>query len=139
MTQDVLTQKITLLTESLRDLSAVLPASFALFTESPLVVPAAERYFQLVVDAAVELNTKILDERGIKTETYFATFEKMKDCGLIDADLAQRIAPSVGLRNAIVHRYETVQRQRMFDSMHAFLPLYQRYAAALVDLVVSKK
>jgi uncharacterized protein YutE (UPF0331/DUF86 family) len=135
MTRDILTQKVTLLTESLRDLASVLPTSFAEFTELPLVVPAAERYFQLVVDAAVELNTKILAEKNIVTETYFATFLKMAECKLLDETLAQRLAPSVGLRNAIVHRYETVQRKALFESIHKFLPLYRKYAEHMLIIV----
>jgi uncharacterized protein YutE (UPF0331/DUF86 family) len=109
---ELLKQRIALCEESLTELESIFPEEYdGLFTNR-LMLPSVERYFQLVVDSAVDCNDVILELKNArKPETYFGTFTALRDEGLLTASIAETLAPSVGLRNALVHRYEKIGRR----------------------------
>lgn len=128
MSDELVRQKIALCEESLAALEKIFPGTYDGLFSDPLVLPAIERYFQLVIDSAVDCNNLLLEKKNIeRAETYFGTFTALRDHGLLSASLADGLAPSVGLRNALVHRYEGIDRKRMYESIKKFLPLYRAY------------
>jgi uncharacterized protein YutE (UPF0331/DUF86 family) len=48
----------------------------------------------------------------------------MGDLGILSAELAQRLAPSAGLRNRLVHEYETLDDDRVLAAIDALLEQY---------------
>lgn len=132
MDDEILKQKIALCEEALSALEKTVPESYDDLFDDPLLLPAIERYFQLLVDAAVDCNNAVLEMRGVdRAETYYGTFSAMRDNGLLPPDVSDALAPSVGLRNALVHRYENIDRRRMHASVKKFLPLYREHLAHL--------
>lgn len=136
MSDELIKQKIALCEESLSALEKIFPDAYEGLFANPLVLPSIERYFQLVVDSAVDCNNLILEKREIeKAETYFGTFTALRDHSLLSPSLADQLAPSVGLRNALVHRYEDIERKRMYESIRKFLPLYRTYLIEILRYV----
>lgn len=135
MPDELIRQKIALCEESLTALEKIFPASYEGLFDDPLSLPAIERYFQLVVDASVDCNNLILEKNEIeKAETYFGTFTALRDHNLL-SEVADQLAPSVGLRDALVHRYEGIDRKRMYESMRRFIPLYKAYLTEVIKYV----
>lgn len=127
-----LLQKIQLLKDSLELLKKALPSEFENFTDEHFIVAAVERYFQLVVDSAVDCNTLLLEmEHKNPEDTYFGTFSALGEAAVITKELAGKVAHSVGLRNALVHRYDVVEKERAFKALHRFIPFYETYLRAL--------
>ena len=132
MPDELIKQKIALCEESLTALERIFPHDFDTLFSDPLTLPALERYFQLVVDSAVDCNNLLLETKNVqKPETYFGTFTALGESGIITSALAARLAPSVGLRNALVHRYEGIDRKRMHVSIGKFIELYREYLVAI--------
>ena len=72
---------------------------------------ALERVFQLIVDEMVDVNSHIIRHGDFRTPDDFqSTFMIMAENGILPEDFAKRIAPSVGLRNRLVHRYEEIDK-----------------------------
>lgn len=70
---------------------------------------AIERLIQLVVDEMIDVNTHIIRNEEFRAPDDFqSAFYTLGENGVIDEDLAKRLAPIVGLRNRLVHRYESV-------------------------------
>ena len=68
---------------------------------------AIERYFQLAVDQMVDINTHIIKAGDFGTvDDLQSTFKMLGDCEVLAKTFAQKIAPIVGVRNMLVHRYE---------------------------------
>lgn len=66
-----------------------------------------ERLFQLIVDTMVDINIHILRECNLGVSDDFqSTFKLLGDFNVLNKDFAYKIAPIVGARNMIVHRYE---------------------------------
>lgn len=78
-----------------------------------------EREFQLIVDTILDINTHFISELDLTVPDNFQnTFEIISlKAGILPYDFAQKIAPAVGLRNIIVHRYEKVSREYFVDQV----------------------
>src|SRR3990167_5197805 len=92
---------------------------------------AMERNFQLIVDAAIDINTALIQEKKAQpSDDYQGTFVILASTGIIPHELAFAMAPSVGLRNALVDVYEEIKDIRASERM-----IYQKitdiYATAI--------
>lgn len=102
-------QKLELITEYVKRLTTVLTAPDGDISTDFYKFHTLERLVQLVVDEMVDVNTHIIRRSDIRTPDNFqSSFTSLADAGVFPREFALRIAPSVGLRNRLVHRYETV-------------------------------
>ena len=59
----------------------------------------------------MDVNVYVIRELELKTADDFqSTFRILAEAGILPSDFAERIAPVVGLRNMLVHRYEKIDR-----------------------------
>lgn len=71
----------------------------------------AERLLQLIVDTIIDINQHFIKELNLKiSEDFQGTFYILGENEILPMDFAEKIAPVVGLRNRIVHRYETLNK-----------------------------
>jgi len=93
---------------------------------------AAERLLQEAVEAALDINAHVIAELGKDIpEDYYGGFLKMGELGVVPPDLAHSLAGSAGLRNRLVHEYETIDDARVLDAITTLLETYPRYIQAL--------
>jgi uncharacterized protein YutE (UPF0331/DUF86 family) len=96
--------------------------------EDNLKIRAVERLFQLIVDTAVDINTHIISESDFKIpDDYQSTFIILAENKILPMDFALKIAPSVGLRNLVVHKYGKVNIKRMVDDIKNEIGQYLDY------------
>lgn len=88
----------------------------------------AERLLQLLVDTIIDINEYFIKELNLlAAEDYHSTFKILADGGILPMDFAQKIAPVVGLRNKIVHRYEEVDKQLFLKSFRENIDDFRAY------------
>lgn len=76
-----------------------------------------ERLIQLIVDEMIDVNTHIIRHSDVKTPNDFqSTFRVLAELSIFPMDFAERIAPTVGLRNRLVHRYEEIKPDILIQS-----------------------
>jgi uncharacterized protein YutE (UPF0331/DUF86 family) len=93
---------------------------------------AAERLLQEAIEAALDINAHLIAELGGEIpEDYYGGFLKMSELGLFAPELARSLAPSAGLRNRLVHEYETIEDATVLGSIGTLLELYPRYVQAV--------
>lgn len=93
-----------------------------------LVLHTVERLFQLVVDTAIDLNTFLIRYNKFSMpDDNFSTFTLLAEKGVLDRAFGTRLAPTVSVRNAVVHRYEKVSIYKLIDDIKSVIPLYQKY------------
>lgn len=94
----------------------------------PLTALAVERILCLVVELAFSCNGHVaVGLLGRAPDTYRESFELAADAGLIDADLAQALRPSAGLRNVLVHAYLDIDRDIVAAAVPVMIELYGEY------------
>lgn len=89
---------------------------------------ATERLLQLIVDTLIDVNQHFIKELNIKiSEDFQGTFYILGDNGILPADFARKIAPVVGLRNRIVHRYDTLNKQLFMETLRKNYSDFETY------------
>jgi uncharacterized protein YutE (UPF0331/DUF86 family) len=87
-----------------------------------------ERILSALVDLAVAIDTHVVVVRlAASPHDMTTSFRLAGDAGLLDSDLAAALAPSVGMRNVIVHAYVDLNVDRMLAAMPLAADQYARY------------
>jgi uncharacterized protein YutE (UPF0331/DUF86 family) len=93
---------------------------------------ATERLLQEAIEAALDVNAHLIAELGGDLpDEYYGGFLKIGQLGVLPTDLAGALAPSAGLRNRLVHEYETIDDAKVLASVGTLLQLYPRYVQAI--------
>ena len=126
--RDLIRDKMSDLRECYEELTGVLREEARMIIEDHLKLHTAERLFQLIVDTAVDINTHIIIESKFSVPNdYQSTFVVLGENRLLPMDFAVKIAPSVGLRNLVVHKYGRVDLKRMVDDIRSEIGEYKEY------------
>jgi len=111
-----------------KELESVLENSASEIIKDRLKLRSIERLFQLIVDTSIDINTHIIAESDITIpDDYQSTFIILAENNILPMDFALRIAPSVGLRNKVVHKYGKVDLKRMIDDIKNEIGDYLEY------------
>ena len=104
------------------------------------ILAALERHFQKMVDAAIDINMHLIAESGLKTaDDYQSTFSIIAEAGMLSVDFALKIAPSVGMRNAIVHQYGDVNKKLMISYIRNGFGQYVDYIKLIENSLKKQK
>jgi|SRR3989344_391874 len=72
----------------------------------------AERLFQLIVDYVLDINKHFIKQLDLEPpDNLQNTFDTLANSGILEKEFSQKIAGVVGLRNRVVHRYETLDNK----------------------------
>lgn len=89
-----------------------------------------ERMLEKIINRAIDINQHIVSRKGKGDEKlggYEDTFYTLVDIGVYDREFAEKIAPSAGLRNRLVHEYDDINKDIVFDSAAKAVELYTKY------------
>lgn len=129
---DLIRHKLAMLHRYLRELEAHREITLEQYLEAGDRLRAIERLLQLIVEAAVDINTHIVTEmEGLPPTDYTDSFQAAVRCGFIPAELGELLKPSAGLRNALVHEYGGIDDQRVHASIVLALDGFIRYQQSL--------
>jgi len=82
------------------------------FAREHILVGAAERDFQVAIQAALDIASIILADQSVKMpRDYKDLFPALAEIGVLPADFAQKLVGMAGFRNVLVHLYLEVDLQ----------------------------
>ena len=120
--------KIERIRENVEKIRLKLQLSDDAILHSEDILAVLERYFQLIVDYAIDINHHFIKEDGfVIPDDLQSTFTALGDHGILPKDFAQKISKSVGLRNRIVHQYEDVKPVVFVESLRKNIGDYDEY------------
>jgi len=112
LSKDLVNEKLELIKEYLEELNSIINMDQEEILANPVNLRALERNFQLIVDEILDINLHFIRELELKPPSDFQnTFEILGTADILPLEFAAKIAPVVGLRNRIVHRYEDIDRK----------------------------
>ena len=112
----------------LGEISVLLAEDRRILLEDLVKLRAVERLFQLIVDTAIDINTHIIVASGFHMEyDYQSTVTTLGTHAVLPAEFALKIAPSVGLRNQVVHKYGRVDIKCILDQIKKEISDYALY------------
>lgn len=130
--RDTVVRRLRMIERALDQLRALRGADEARLEAEPLTRAAAERLLQVVVDLAFDVNGHIAASTlGRAPESGRASFFDLATAGVLDDDLARKLAPSAGLRNVLVHHYLEVRLDVVAGAISDALDQYPAYVTAV--------
>src|SRR3989338_2787067 len=128
MNISLLAKKIELAKGYLAELKALCEKSTEEILTNSYYFHTAERLLQLIVDTCVDINIYLIREKtGKAPDDLQSTFVALGEIGILDMPFALRIAPVVGLRNRIVHRYDTLDRKTFIETLKKEVSDFDKY------------
>lgn len=98
---------------------------------------AAERLLQLIVDEMIDINNHLISRLNLSSPDDFqSTFVILSDNKTLPKDFAQKIAPVVGLRNQLVHRYEKLDLDFLLKQINNEKEDFRKYVR-LIEKYIS--
>lgn len=133
-------RKVKLIQEELSKLEVLEEFSFDEITKDGVKMAAVERYLEKIVMRAIDINQHIISELGKGNEPlrgYEDTFYALAKIGVYGEDFAKEIAPSAGLRNRLVHEYNSTKEEIVYDSVSDALKQYVKYCDSILKFINS--
>lgn len=124
--------KLRSMRELLDDLDAAGDVDRSRLQDDRMLRHAVERVLTQLVELATGINSHLAAARlGRGAATYREAFDLAVRVGALPADLAQRLTPSVGLRNLLVHEYAEVDLALVAQGASRARSDYRAYVAAV--------
>ena len=137
---ETVVEKLIKLQEYLGQLETLKPESFQQYIENIAVKYAVERIMQLIVDVALDINNVVLAmNQKPPAADYFNSFLELGECGVLEHSFALGIAPSTGLRNRLVHEYEEINDEIVYQSIVKMIAVYKEYMRAINRYIQDRK
>ncbi len=68
-------------------------------------------------------------------DDYYESFIKLGELNIISPDLAEKLAPSAGLRNRLVHEYDTLEHSMVLEAVRRAEALYPEYIKQIENYI----
>ena len=93
-----------------------------------------ERLLQLIVDTSIDINEYLIKELNLPvSDDYQGTFKILAENKILPEAFATKIAPVVGLRNRIVHRYDELDRPLFLATFRKNLGDFKEYLKLITE------
>lgn len=89
---------------------------------------AVERGLHLCTQCVLDIATHLVASAGRDAPDYASAIDELGNLGIIPADLALRLRPLAGFRNALVHGYLNIDPERLHDVLNQHLDEVHEFA-----------
>ena len=101
---------------------------------------ATERLLQEIIEAAIDINTHLIVQTGhTAPDDYFDSFIKAGELRIIASDLAEKMAPSAGLRNRLVHQYDQIVNAVVHQAVQTASAQYSEYIGQVEEYLEKRR
>jgi uncharacterized protein YutE (UPF0331/DUF86 family) len=102
------------------------------FVREPAMHHLAERLLHLACECVLDIAQHVIAEGGYRQAgSYKDLMQVLREEGLIEADLAERLKGWMGFRNALVHLYLEIDHGRSYDAIQQDLGDLEEFAAKM--------
>jgi uncharacterized protein YutE (UPF0331/DUF86 family) len=125
---EIIQRKLSVILENIRALEPIRGLGQEEYSQDLYKRKATERLLQELIEAAIDINTHMIVGSGHSApDDYYQSFIRAGEFGIIPRDLAEKLAPSAGLRNRLVHEYDGIDHLITLKAVATTLELYPRY------------
>jgi len=136
---DIIRAKIAISQDNLKALEPIKEMSRDEYFRDLYKRKATERLMQELIEAAIDVNTHMVVGSGhAPPDDYYQSFIRAGELGILSPDLAEKLAPSAGLRNRLVHEYERIDHSIILKAVSMAEEYYPRYIEEISDFLARK-
>ena len=110
------------------------------FVQDVVLQGATERFLQLAIESCLNIGNRILSLYHFQKpfnppQTYSDIFASLKDLGMIDQDLCERLVMMAKFRNRLVHLYWEINPEKIFEIVQNNLEDFKLFEKKIVEFV----
>lgn len=137
--KEIIRRKLAIIVENLGTLEPIGGMPRDTYLQDIYKRKATERLLQELIEAAIDINTYLLVQEGPGApDDYYESFIRAGERRFISIWLAERLAPSAGLRNRLVHEYDRLDPDQMLGAVKTAQELYPQYVREIEDYLSSE-
>ncbi len=107
--------------------------------EDEEVEATVERYLNLAIEIVVQISQMLISRDNLeKPDTYRGTIEVLGKNEILPRRFAADFAPIAGLRNLLIHRYGTVDAERVVDELQDNVDHFDTFARHIASYVTNE-
>jgi uncharacterized protein YutE (UPF0331/DUF86 family) len=126
--RQVVARRLRLLRETLDDLRPLAQLDSTSLGDDPVRRAALERFIQVLVDLAADVNAHIIvSHLGSAPMTTAQSFRLVAEVGVVPVELVDRLVLAAGLRNLLVHRYGDIDVGLLAGAADQVLHVFDAY------------
>ena len=134
--RDFIYKKLELIDKYQEPIVKLIDEGIADLKKDQIKLHAAERLLQLIVDTMIDINFHIIKQKAFKPSPDLeGTFSILGQNGVLDGQFAQKLAPVVGTRNRLVHRYEEIDTDLFLENLQKNKDDFLEYARQIKTFV----
>lgn len=108
------------------------------FVGEHVIYAAAERDFQVAIQAALDISAIILAQQSVNVpEAYKGLFPALAAIGVLPDDLGRRLSYMAQFRNVLVHLYLQVDSRKVYDYLQHNLGDLELFAKYVGDYLAA--
>lgn len=136
---EIVQRKLVVIVENLKALEPIKNINKDEYVKDLYKRKAVERLLQELIEAAIDINIHIIVQTGNTVpDDYYESFIKAGELGIISVDLAEKLAPSAGLRNRLVHEYDRLEHSMVLEALRMANNLYSKYIKEIDDYILKR-
>ncbi len=126
--RDIFESKIDLMMKNLEYLDEVKMEDSEDFLRSFEKIQATKHSLQEVIEASLDIANNLISRQGWpRAETYAEMFERLCENQVICEDLKDKLVDMARFRNLLVHRYGSIDDERLFEILQESLGDIHRF------------
>ncbi len=131
---EIVRRKLAVMIENLKTLEPIKGMNADEYLQDLYKRKATERLLQELIEAAIDINVHMIVATGHTVpDDYYESFIRAGELKIISLDLAQKLAPSAGLRNRLVHEYDRLDHSMVLKAVNMAEELFPQYIKAIND------
>jgi uncharacterized protein YutE (UPF0331/DUF86 family) len=123
--------KLNFILEKVNDIEAWMPVDISDFISDKKTRLAVYKAFQELVEASFDIVAMACRDSRIISKDDYANIEALYQKNIIEESLKNILAESNGLRNRLVHRYNTLDETMAFESIESLLPNFKYFTEVM--------
>lgn len=95
------------------------------------IMGGVQHYLLLAMESVLDLGSHVISSEGFEPPgSYADVFRVLRDEGIVDAELAERLMAMARFRNVLVHAYADVDEARVLQILHGSVSDLDQFVAA---------
>jgi uncharacterized protein YutE (UPF0331/DUF86 family) len=134
--RELVTRKIVLIGGDLEELRKLDAAGLDAYLADPYKEVLAERFLERMISRMIDVNYHVITGSGrTPPRDYHASFTELGKMGILEPKFASRIAREAGLRNRIVHEYDEIEPEKVFEAIRSAIADMPVYLKAVLSFI----
>jgi uncharacterized protein YutE (UPF0331/DUF86 family) len=130
--------RLSVIADSVSALQDMQEVTLEEFVADDILHTAAEHYFQVAIQAALDIGGMLLAVRAVKVpQGYADIFPSLAEAGVLPKDFADELVGMAKLRNVLVHMYLQVDLGLMYGYLQDKIGDFERFAGYVGEFLTS--